>query len=43
MGAGQGQGHDVDGVRNRVGKIMGRMWVGSEAEAGEFGAGYGGS
>lgn len=33
--------HDVDRVRNRVGKIMGKMWVGSEAEVGGFKVGYG--
>ena len=34
------QRHDVDRIRGRVGKIKGRMWVGSEAKVGEFGAGF---
>ena len=35
------QRHDVDRSRSRVGKIKGSMWVGSEAEVGELGAGFG--
>ena len=34
------QRHDVDRIRSRVGKIKGRMWVGSEVKVGEFGAGF---
>lgn len=40
MSAAQGQRHDVDKVRSRVGKIKGRMWVGSETEVGRLAAGY---
>ena len=34
------QRHDVDRIRSRVGKIKGRMWVGSEVKVGELGAGF---
>lgn len=40
VGATQGQRHHVDRIRSMVGKMKIRMWVGSEAELGELGAGF---
>ena len=40
VAATQGQRHHVDRIKSRVGKMKIRMWVGSEAELGELGAGF---